>query len=124
MTAKTARVTINADRVSPAAAVRQAAQAGPLLVLTARLVADLAEELGGMDAAVSHLLEVAEQAGCPIGVNVPAADGSRTCFIGPRSWTQERLQGYVGGRHAEIEAEFGEVARTSPLVQGPEGAPP
>ena len=100
----TARVTINADQISPAAAVRAAVRATPLLVLTVRALGDLAEELGGMDAAVSYLLEVAEEAGRPIGANVPAADGSRTVFLAPRTWTQERLQGYVAGRHAESGA--------------------
>ena len=120
MPARTARVTIDARRVSPAA-VRQAVQGTPMVVLTVQLLGDLAEELGSMDAAVGYLLEVVEEVGRPIGANIPTMDGSRTWFIGPRTWSQERLAGYVAGHHAELEAEFGEVTRAGRSVPAPGG---
>jgi hypothetical protein len=111
-----ARLLVDGDSVSISAAVQAAAQAAPFLVVTGRAVGDLARELGSMDAATRWLATVAEQNKRPIGVNLPAPDGSsQTAFIAPRDWTQERLQGWVAGRHAELEAEFGEVAGLSSL---------
>ena len=93
-----------------AAAIRAAAAGAPLLVITGRAFGDLATELGGADIAAGHLLELAEQTGRPIGVNVQTGvDTSRTAFIGPRSWSEERLQGWVAAKHEELAAEFGEV---------------
>ena len=104
-------------RVDPAAvqmsrAIRVAAQASPLLVITGRAFGDLAAELGGAEAAVGELLSVAESVNRPIAVNMPTgADASSTVFVSPRGWTEERLQGWVAGRHQELEREFGQVTR-------------
>jgi hypothetical protein len=101
------RVTIDARRVSPAQAIAAAARAAPLLMLTGRAFAELVAELGGHDAAMRHLLRVSERVNRPIGCNFPTPEGSRTAFVAPRSWSQERLRGWVGGKHQEIAEAFG-----------------
>jgi hypothetical protein len=71
-----------------------------------------------MDAATRWLVTLAEQNGRPIGVNLPAPDGSsQTAFIAPRDWTQERLLGWVGEHRAVLKAQFGEVAGLRDLGQ-------
>jgi hypothetical protein len=116
-------LTITADpaRVSMASAIRATAEAAPLLVLTVRAVRDLVAELGGEEAAVRFLLELAEINDRPIGVNVETGiDRSSTVFIPPRGWTQERLSGWVAAKRDELEAEFGEVVRVGrDLVPAP-----
>jgi len=108
------RVTIDPRSVSPAASIRVAAAAAPLLVIGGRALADLAAELGGMDAAGAFLLEVAEAIGHPIGLNLPTgATSLSTAFIAPRSWSRERVAGWVGGHHAELEAALGTVSHVS-----------
>ena len=98
--------------VSMARAIRVAAAGAPMLVLTGRALGDLSRELGGMDAAAEYLLELAEEVGKPVGINVQTGpDTSRTAFIGPRSWSEERLQGCVAAKHEELAAQFGEVTR-------------
>ncbi len=102
-------------------AIRAAARAAPMLCLTGRAFADLAAELGGMDTAVTYLLELAESIGKPLGINFETgAETSRTAFIGPRSWPEDKLAGWIAGHHAELEAEFGQVARvgTEHLLRG------
>ena len=104
-------------RVDPAAvqmsrAIRVAAQASPLLVITGRAFGDLAAELGGFEAAVGELLAVAEANNRPMAVNMPTSeDTSSTVFIAPRSWPPERLSGWIAARHEELGAEFGAVTR-------------
>jgi hypothetical protein len=108
------RVTLNPKAISTAWAIELAANAGPLVVLTARTFRELAHEMGSDDAAMRYLLDVSTKANKPIGCNFPTDDGSRTAFMAPLSWTQERLRGWVGARHAEIAAMFG-MAVASPL---------
>ena len=111
-------VDVDTDSISMAEAIRAAAPLVPCVVLTGRALGDLARELGSMDAATCWLVTLAEANKRPIGINLPAPDGSsQTVFIAPRDWTQERLQGWVAGRHAELEAEFGEVAGLTSLDQ-------
>ena len=108
----TMRVTADASKVSMAASIRATASVAALFMLTVRALADLADELGSMDAAATFLLDVAEANNKPIGVNLPAPDASsKSVFIAPRTWTDERLQGWIGGHGAVLEAEFGEVTR-------------
>jgi hypothetical protein len=114
MKTKRARLRVQVDprRFSMLAAIRTAASGVPLLVVTGRALADLAEELGGYDPAVRELLAIAESVGRPIGVNVATGrDTSRTAFIAPQSWSEERLHGWIAGHHAELEDAFGGVAR-------------
>ena len=113
----TRRLTVQVDpsAFSMAASIRAAAQVVPVLVLTGRAFGDLVSELGGTGAAAEHLLELAEQTGKPIGINFETgADTSRTMFLPPRAWTEERLSGWIAGHHAELEAQFGQVTRLGP----------
>jgi hypothetical protein len=103
----TLRITVDSDCVSPARSIATAARLSPLLVLTHRALADLEAELGSYEAAYRHLARVAERAGKPLGVNFPTAEGSWTCFLAPKGWSEERLAGWVAGHHDEIEAAFG-----------------
>ena len=104
-------VTADPGTVSMATSIRPTAQAAPLLILTTRTLGELPAELGSMDAAATYLLELAEDIGHPIAVNLPITDSaSKTAFTAPRTWTDERLQGWIGGHGAEFEAEFGEVS--------------
>jgi len=117
---RTMRITADASKVSMAASIRATARAAPLFLLTVRALADLAAELGSMDAAAAFLLDVAEANNKPIGVNLPAPDGSsRTAFIAPRGWTEERLAGWTAGRHQELEDEFGTITRVSTVSGEP-----
>ena len=101
------RVTIDAARVSPSRAIGRAARSAPLLILTGRMFGELADELGGQEAAMHHLLRISERTNRPIGCNFKTPEGSRTAFVAPRSWSQERLRGWVGGKHEDIAAAFG-----------------
>jgi hypothetical protein len=95
-----------------AAAIRAAAEVAPLLALTGRALVDLGEGLGGVDAATLWLLELAEATGKPVGVNFATGDDtSSTAFVAPRTWTEQRLQGWIAGHHAELEDAFGEVTQ-------------
>ena len=112
----TLRVTADASKVSMAASIRGLASAAPLFVIGVRALGDLAAELGSMDAAAAYLLEIAEANNKPIGVNLPAPDGSsRTAFLAPRHWTEERLAGWTAGHHQELEDEFGQISRVSAM---------
>ena len=108
----TLKLTVDASAVRPSAALCAAAQGAPLLVITGRRLSHAAAELGSHEAAAGYLFELAESIGKPVAVNVDTgAETSSTAFIAPRSWTEERLQGWIGGHHAELEGAFGEVAR-------------
>ncbi len=111
----TLRVTADASKVSMAASIRAMASVAPLFVIGVRALGDLADELGSMDAAATYLVQIAESNNRPIAVNLPAPDGSsRTAFIAPRGWTEERLAGWIAGHHAELEQQFGTVSRVGP----------
>ena len=113
---RTMRVTADASKVSMAASIRAMAQVAPLFVISVRALSELADELGGMDAAAAFLLEIAESNNRPVAVNLPAPDGSsKTAFIAPKTWTEERLAGWTAGRHQELEAEFGRITRVSAM---------
>lgn len=113
-------VTADPQAVSMASAICATAQAGPLVVLTVRAVRDLAVELGGEEAVVRFLLELAEINDRPLAVNVGAGGGaSSTVFLPPRGWTRERLSGWVAAKRDELEGEFGEVERVRLGVPAP-----
>ena len=91
-------------------------------MLTGQLMGDLAGQLGSVDAAVRFLVDLAGEIGRPLGVNVVTGAGtSSTAFIPPRSWSEERLAGWVAGHHRELAAEFGEVTRVG--AEGSEHVP-
>lgn len=96
-------VTTSPGTISTSKAIAAAARMAPLLILTARAFNDL----GSDAAAVRHLLRVSEKVNKPIGCNFPTPEGSRTAFIAPRSWTQERLRGWIGAGHLDIADAFG-----------------
>ena len=104
---RTLTVTTSPASVSTSKAIAEAATVAPLFVITYRAFCDLAAELGSDDAAMRHQLRVSTNVNRPIGCNFPTPEGSRTAFIVPRSWTQERLAGWVAGHHEAIEAMFG-----------------
>ena len=104
----TLRVTVDTAAVSTARTIAEVARTGPLVVLTGRLFRDLSDELGGTESAMRHLLRVSENAQKQIAVNFETGEGtSRSVFLAPRSWTPERLQGWVAGHHDTIKAMFG-----------------
>ena len=113
----TRRLTVQVDpaAVSMVRAIRTAAQASPLLVITGRAFGDLAHELGGAEAAVGELLGIAESVNRPVAVNMPTGeDTSSTVFLPPPGWSEQKLAGWIGGHHAELEAQFGQVTRLGP----------
>ncbi len=114
---RTARVTVDAGAVSVARSIAAAARLAPLLVITHRSLVDLADECGGYEQAARRLLTIATNAGKPIGVNAPTGpDSSRTWFVSPKGWTQERAAGWVAAHHAELERAFGDA---TPIWEDP-----
>jgi hypothetical protein len=106
------RVEIDPRRVSLLASIRTAAAGVPLFVLTGRALANLVAEVGGHDAAAAELLKIATANGRPIGINFQLSrDRSKTVFVSPKGWSEERLCGWIGGFHLELEDEFGDVAK-------------
>lgn len=97
------------DRFSEAA-LRQAATAAKLVVIKHNAFLDLVAELGGPEAVVTLLSEVATENDKPIAVNLETEAGSRTSFIGPASWDQGRLEGWVAGHADELAEAFGDVS--------------
>ena len=92
--------------------VQAAARTRALTVLSGRVWADLVSELGSGRRATRWLIREATKIQTPIGVNIPSpvADGSsHTLMISPRGWSEERLEGWVGARHAELSKMFGEA---------------
>ena len=112
---RTLNLQVDPAAVSMAAAIRTAAQGAPALVITSRVLSHLAAELGGHEAAARYLFGLAESIGKPVAVNVDTGtETSSTAFIAPRSWTQERLAGWVAARHEELAEQFGEIAGVRP----------
>jgi len=112
---KRLHITAASAAVSIASAIRVAAEAAPLLVITGQAFDDLGAELGGEEAAATFLLALAEEIGHPLGLNVPTDSAtSSTAFIPPRGWSTERVAGWVAGRHQELERQFGVVSRVGP----------
>ena len=101
-------ITIDPERDRPSRCILAAARLAPVLVLTGRSLAELADEVGGHEQAARYLTAVATEIGRPIGANVPTGpDTSRSLFVAPEGWTEARLRGWVAGRHEGIEAAFG-----------------
>ena len=112
---KSLTVTVDPAAVSMAETLRRMAPIVPLVVVKQAALADLASELGGYEEATRFLADLAHEHGKPIGLNVQTGpDTSSTAFLAPRGWTEERLAGWVGGHHAELGAQFGEVTRVGP----------
>jgi hypothetical protein len=109
-----ASLTVQCAEGTTAGALRVALQAahGPTVVLTARSLAQLEREFRGHKRMVRWLVDLATDCNRPIGMHVETARSGRTVFVPPRHWSPERLAGWVAGRHAELEAQFGEITRT------------
>ncbi len=106
----TMRVAVDAGAVSVARSIAAAARLAPLLVITHRSLDDLARELGGYEQAARRLQTIATNADKPIGVNAPTGpDGSRTWFVAPKSWSREKVAGWVAVHHGELERAFGDA---------------
>ena len=106
----TLRVMVDSAAVSPSKALAASAKLAPLLVITHRALDDLAEECGGYEQAARYVLKVATNAGKPIGVNAPTGPGgSRTWFVAPKSWSREKVAGWVAAHHDELERAFGDA---------------
>jgi len=110
---RTATVTIDAERVSPARSLAALARAaardgGPLVCVTGRMFAELERELGGPEAGARQLYEIATATGHLLCVNLPSTpDTSTTVFVSPKGWSWDRLRGWAAGHHQELEAAFG-----------------
>lgn len=106
-------VKVKSRAVPPSKAITAAARMAPLLIPTGRAFRDLAVEPGSDEAAMRHLLRVSENVGRPIGCNFQTAEGSRTAVLAPRSWTQDRLRGWIAAKHEESEGAFGKAVAPS-----------
>jgi hypothetical protein len=84
--------------------VRTSVLAAPLTVLTARALLDLERECGAAHVAVAFF-DLATEANRPIGIH----SGETTTFLAPPDWTEQRLAGYVAGKHEELAAAFGDI---------------
>ena len=101
-------VTVDTATLRPTAVLGRVARAGTAVGLTHRMFRDLAAELGDHDAACRWLVDLAQEVDRPVLVNMPTGpDTSTTVALAPFWWGEERLRGYVGGLHEEIEEMFG-----------------
>jgi hypothetical protein len=94
-----------------AEAIRRTAEAGAAVALTGRALAQLEAELGGTEAALLWLVDLATGRNKPVAVNLPTPDGgSQTIALSPRGWGEERLRGWLGGRAEQLAEMFGPLA--------------
>jgi hypothetical protein len=110
-TARALRLTVDTPQHKPTNLIGHVARLGVPVVLTARMLLDLSEELGDYERATAWLIELATETGKPAAVNVPTGDDtSTTVLLAPRGWSDEKLKGWVGGMHEELAALFGEAS--------------
>jgi len=108
MTARSLSFTLDTAAVKPTAVLGRVARAGTAIGLTHRMLRDVEQELGGYKRAVSWLIALATETNRPITINLPTGKGaSTTVAIAPKTWSEERLCGWIGGVHEELEAMFG-----------------
>ena len=87
MTARSLSITIDTRQLKPTDALGRGARAGTAVALTSRMMADLAAELGGHDAACRWLVDLAQEVDRPVLVNVPTGpDTSTTVALAPFWW--------------------------------------
>jgi hypothetical protein len=98
--------------------IQTALRAGAFCALTHGAFRDLADELGGPEHAAAWLVEQATRNHTPIALNLATttdpAGPSRTICLSPRGWSEERLRGWIAGRHRELETAFGKTAGARP----------
>lgn len=106
-------LTVQCGAGTAAAALEVAMHAAhaPTVVLTARIAAQLEREFRGHKRLVRWLVDLATAAGRPLAMHAAAGDAGQTIVIPPRDWTPERTAGWIAGRHAELEAQFGPITR-------------
>lgn len=105
-----ARVMVGDGASMTALITAMAGSSAPLAVLTTAALRHLVHELGSHERAVRFLVRTAERTAKPIAVNFELADGSsRSVFLAPRAWTEERLRGWIAGHREILEREFGQV---------------
>jgi hypothetical protein len=117
-------ITADATRVSMAESIRRLVTSVPLFLLTSHALAGLVEELGSWGTAMEFVRGLAEANNRPVAINVPTGpDASSTVFIGPASWSEGRLTGWVAGHRETLERQFGEVERIGPFLPAPKVTP-
>lgn len=102
---------------SPSAIYAQMAEVVPaetMLALGPGIFRELRQELHSVDAVLMWAADLAQKLSRPVSINIPAGDGSHTVTLAP-GWSEERLAGYIAGRHEELEDLFGPISR----VRGP-----
>jgi len=106
--ARALHVTVDTAQHRPTELIGAVARRGIPVVLTARMLLDLSEELGGYQQATAWLIGLATETGQPAAVNVPdGPDHTVTVLLALRGWTDEKLKGWAGGMHEELEEMFG-----------------
>jgi hypothetical protein len=105
MSTRAARVLIETN--CPSEAVRHLVALLVVSVIGGNLYAELRDELGSDRAAVEFLVDLADEVGHPIFVNVETTESSATMVLAPPSWGQERLDGWAAGQIEHLEELFG-----------------
>jgi hypothetical protein len=100
---------------SPSAVYATYAAAVPkdiMLAFGPGIYRELRQELHSIDAICRWATDLATRLERPVLINVPDRDGtSHTLTLAPSTWSSERLQGYIAGRHEELEEAYGPIAR-------------
>lgn len=98
--------------------VRAMTRTTPLLILRQGMVADLENELGGAEAVARFLIALAGEIGHPVALNDGGAptDPSRTVFIAPTTWSEQRTLRWVEQHRADLDAAFGPFVWLKPEV--------
>jgi hypothetical protein len=94
--------------------VRASAHVYPFVLVTGDGAVRLVAELGGDEATGRWLTDLAAEIGHPVGINFPDEGGSRTIFIRPPSWSEDRLRGWAAGHIGEVEALLGDAEILTP----------
>ena len=112
MSTSALRIITDGNAVKPSTILEELADSTPLLVMTTAFWRNLVAELGSENEALPFVLDLVNRRESPIGLNLQLdADRSRTVWLPPRVWSQDRLMGWVAARREEIESEFGMVDR-------------
>jgi hypothetical protein len=81
----------------------------PQVGLGYNAVRDLKVELGSEEAVLRYLASEATKHQKPVYLNVPEGSGSRTLFIAPEGWSDDRLKGWVATAVPGLESMIGPV---------------
>jgi hypothetical protein len=109
---------IIADQARATDLVRGAFKADAPIAITSRMLKKLATELGDNGKVMDFLHRLVMRYQKPCAVNARTPDGSSTTFmIAPPLWTQDKLAGWVGGIHQELEDAFGPIGSMRTQVE-------